>query len=76
MPSYSNIYPEKFKKNLIVGVLWNTKVDYTTFFGSNTEYIHGIQFLPFTPITEEYLDKRFMAVNKPYLNYHFYFKPF
>jgi endo-1,3(4)-beta-glucanase len=73
MPSYSNIYPEKFKKNLIVGVLWNTKVDYTTFFGGNTEYIHGIQFLPFTPITEEYLDKRFMAVNKPYLNYHFLF---
>jgi hypothetical protein len=31
-------------------------------FGSNYEFIHGIQFLPFTPITEVYLDVTFMKV--------------
>jgi len=62
MPSNSKIYPELFKKNLMVGILWGTKVDYATFFGANDEYIHGIQFLPFTPMTEEYLDPTYMQV--------------
>jgi endo-1,3(4)-beta-glucanase len=35
----------------VVGVLWSTKVDHTPFFGDNTEYIYGIQMLPFTPAT-------------------------
>jgi len=35
-----------------VGVLWGTKADYATFFGAEVEYIHGIQWLPFTPVTE------------------------
>ena len=62
MPSYNSVYPEQFRKNLMVGILWSTKVDYTTFFGGNAEFVHGIQFLPFTPMTEEYLDTRFMNV--------------
>jgi endo-1,3(4)-beta-glucanase len=66
MPTNSTTYPEQFKKNKMVGVLWSTKVEYSTFFGSNTEFIHGIQFLPFTPITEEYLDKKFMMVKKKF----------
>jgi endo-1,3(4)-beta-glucanase len=63
MPSYNPVYPEQFRKNLMVGILWSTKVDYTTFFGGKAEFIHGIQFLPFTPMTEEYLDSRFMTVS-------------
>jgi len=51
----SDIYPAPFSDNTIVGVLWSEKVDYQTFFGSNVEYIHCIQMLPFTPITEESL---------------------
>jgi endo-1,3(4)-beta-glucanase len=62
MPTYNTVYPEKFRKNLMVGILWSTKVEYSTFFGGNAEFIHGIQFLPFTPMTEEYLDKNFMKV--------------
>jgi endo-1,3(4)-beta-glucanase len=30
MPSYSNIYPPGFKANLMVGILWSNKADYTT----------------------------------------------
>ncbi len=62
MPSYNKIYQKPFSDNLIVGLLWSTKVEYKTLFGNNPEYIHGIQFLPFTPMTEHYLDKDFMQV--------------
>ncbi|MBN2575916.1 MAG: hypothetical protein JXP73_15220 [Deltaproteobacteria bacterium] len=33
----------------------STKADYTTWFGSNPEYIYGIQMLPFTPASEDLL---------------------
>lgn len=59
-PKYSSIYDEPFNKNLCVGILWGTKVDYGTWFGVNIEYIHGIQFLPFTPITEELLSREWI----------------
>ncbi len=62
MPSYNTVYPEPFRSNLMVGMVWSTKADYATWFGGNPEFIHGINFLPFTPITEEYLDVKFMKV--------------
>lgn len=57
-----SIYPDSFVGGHMVGVLWDTKVDYATWFGGNVEYIHGIQMLPFTPITEESLDSLFVSV--------------
>lgn len=33
--STSTVYPQPFKSNLVVGVLWSTKADYSTWFGSN-----------------------------------------
>ncbi len=63
MPSYNNIYSRPFSTNLFAGIVSATKVEYKTWFGNNAEYIHGVQFLPFTPITEEYLDKSFMLVS-------------
>ncbi len=53
--SSSDIYDEPFKSNKVVGILWETKVDYATFFGANPEYIHGIQMLPVSPINEDFL---------------------
>jgi endo-1,3(4)-beta-glucanase len=53
--SDGNIYPEVFAANKVVGVLWSSKVDYATFFGNLVEYIHCIQMMPFTPITQELL---------------------
>lgn len=63
--SCDNIYAEEFKVNKVVGVLWSTKVDYATFFGANVEYIHGIQYIPFTPITEEYLTNDWILEEYP-----------
>lgn len=51
----SPIYAEPFAANKVVGVLWGTKVDYATFFGNGPELIHGIQMIPFTPISEALL---------------------
>ena len=48
----ASIYPEPFHLNATVGIVWSGKVDYGTWFGSNLEYIHGIQMLPFVPISE------------------------
>ena len=59
------IYPEPYASNKVVGILWGTKVDYTTFFGANIEFIHGIQMLPFTPITEELLRAEWIEEEYP-----------
>jgi endo-1,3(4)-beta-glucanase len=57
IPASSEIYDPVFAANKVVGVLWATKVDFMTYFGSNPEYIFGIQMIPFTPITEELVPK-------------------
>lgn len=54
--SGDGIYDATFAANKCVGVLWATKVEYATFFGANVEFIHEIQSIPFTPITELLLD--------------------
>ncbi|OMJ25870.1 Endo-1,3(4)-beta-glucanase 2 [Smittium culicis] len=55
-----SIYNNPFSRNKIVGVLWENSAEYTTWFGNNPEYIYGIQFLPFTPISFELIDKVWM----------------
>ena len=59
------IYEEPFASNKVVGILWGTKVDHSTFFGANLEFIHGIQMLPFTPITEELLRAEWIEEEYP-----------
>ena len=63
--SSDGIYPEPFASNKVVGVLWSTKVEYVTWFGAAPEYIHGIQYLPFTPISEELLRSEWLAESYP-----------
>jgi len=65
MPSSSDIYDAPFSDNKMVGVLWSMKVDYATFFGGNLEFIHCIQMLPFTPITETLLPAEFIQEEYP-----------
>jgi endo-1,3(4)-beta-glucanase len=65
IPSNSTVYPSVFMPNCMVGVLWCTKVDYATFFGASPLYIHGIQMLPFTPVTELSLDAYFVQQEYP-----------
>lgn len=55
------IYPAPFSDYHAVGVLWGTKVDATTFFGGNPEFVYGIQIIPVTPISEALLEPRWIT---------------
>lgn len=35
--------PDPFVSNQVTGIFFESKIDYTTWFGDNVEYIHGIQ---------------------------------
>ncbi|OAD67890.1 glycoside hydrolase family 81 protein [Phycomyces blakesleeanus NRRL 1555(-)] len=41
--------PAEMIKNKLVGIFFEQKTDYTTYFGRYLEFIHGIQQLPMTP---------------------------
>ncbi|KAL8723083.1 MAG: hypothetical protein Q9225_000554 [Loekoesia sp. 1 TL-2023] len=42
-------HPAEFVGNKVTGVLFENKVDATTYFGTNLEYVHGIHMLPLLP---------------------------
>lgn len=63
--SADDVYPKPFADNKVVGIRWATKADYATFFGANIEFIFGIQFLPFNPISELHLRKEWMLEAYP-----------
>jgi endo-1,3(4)-beta-glucanase len=67
MPSSSKIYEDVFKNNKMVGMVWSQKVDHLTWFGTDDIYVHGINMLPFTPITEILLDYPFVSEQYPVL---------
>ncbi|PYH93888.1 endo-1,3-beta-glucanase Engl1 [Aspergillus ellipticus CBS 707.79] len=41
--------PSNFIANKVTGILFENKVDHTTYFGNNLEYIQGIHMLPLMP---------------------------
>ncbi|KAI4240430.1 MAG: hypothetical protein L6R40_005141 [Gallowayella cf. fulva] len=41
--------PAEFIGNKVTGILFENKVDATTYFGNNLEYVHGIHMLPLLP---------------------------
>lgn len=45
----NTIEPLSIVANKVSGVLYENKIWYNTFFGSSTEYIHGIHMMPITP---------------------------
>ena len=50
-PESERIYPEAYP-NSVVGILWETFAQFTTWFGNSPYLIYGIQLLPLTPIAE------------------------
>jgi len=66
--SGSEIYASPFADRKVVGILWGLKVDYATWFGSAAQFIHCIQMLPFTPITEELLPASWITEEYPVLS--------
>ncbi|CAN6613435.1 glucan endo-1,3-beta-D-glucosidase 2 [Trichomonascus vanleenenianus] len=47
----NTVMPSQIIGNKVSGILFENKVVYSTYFGSNPEYIHGIHMIPFTPIS-------------------------
>ncbi|KAJ1916552.1 hypothetical protein H4219_003719 [Mycoemilia scoparia] len=56
----NEIYLGEFRNNRAIGIMWGSKVDYTTWFGPNEEYIWGIQMLPYTPATHLIVQKEWV----------------
>jgi len=67
-PNNTSIYPSVFAQNSIVGIVWSDKADYATFFGAFPEYIHCIQMIPFTPISEDLLPADWVKLEYPLLS--------
>lgn len=44
----NTVQPSRFIGNKVSGILFENKIDHVTYFGTNTEYIHGIHMLPMT----------------------------
>jgi endo-1,3(4)-beta-glucanase len=52
IPTPSTIYQDPFAQNMCVGILFQTRAFFGTFFASGPEYVYGIQMLPYTPVSE------------------------
>jgi len=53
------VQPSNFIGNKVAGIMFENKVDHTTFFGNNIEYVQGIHMLPLMPFTQLCRDGRF-----------------
>jgi endo-1,3(4)-beta-glucanase len=72
MDNKSNeIYDQVFADNGCVGIVWGMKVDFSTWFGPEVEKVIGIQMMPFTPITEEYMPRAWVNTVYPILSTSF-----
>ncbi|KAK3349999.1 glycoside hydrolase family 81 protein, partial [Lasiosphaeria hispida] len=47
----NTVQPPNFIGNKVAGILFENKIDHTTYFGMNIEYIQGIHMLPLLPHT-------------------------
>jgi endo-1,3(4)-beta-glucanase len=65
VPAASTIYPAAFAQNGCVGRLYETRVTFDTFFGTEPWKVFGIQMLPFTPITEELISPAWVSDRWP-----------
>lgn len=61
MSQDNTVQPSQFVPNFVTGILFMNKADYTTYFGTNVEYIHGIQMIPLTPISSFIRSQAYVA---------------
>ena len=47
--SDNTMQPSNFIENKVSGILFENKIDHTTYFGANIEYIQGIHMIPLLP---------------------------
>ena len=49
----NTVQPSEIIPNRVAGITFENFLDYATYFGLNTEYIHGIHMLPITPASSQ-----------------------
>ena len=52
--------PENFVANKVTGILFENKVDHTTYFGNRTEFVQGIHMIPINPSSAYTRDQGFV----------------
>ncbi|KAL2868878.1 glucan endo-1,3-beta-D-glucosidase [Aspergillus lucknowensis] len=60
MDSDNANHPSNFIGNKVTGILFENKVDHTTYFGNNLEYIQGIHMLPLLPSSPYVRSQKFV----------------
>jgi endo-1,3(4)-beta-glucanase len=58
--SDNTVEPANFVGNKVSGILFENKIDHTTYFGTNIEYIQGIHMLPLLPCSTLTRTKQFV----------------
>jgi endo-1,3(4)-beta-glucanase len=61
IPAASTVYQDPFAQNRCVGILFETRAFFGTFFAAGPQYVYGIQLLPFTPASELLVDRAWVA---------------
>ncbi|OQS00240.1 endo-1,3(4)-beta-glucanase [Thraustotheca clavata] len=60
MEDNSTVQNARMRPNKVLGIIFDNKVNYTTWFSNETYCIHGIQMIPTTPVTEYVRSKTFV----------------
>jgi endo-1,3(4)-beta-glucanase len=60
MSQDNTVQPPNFIHNFVAGILFESKVNHTTWFGNNPEFIHGIHMLPLTPLSAYFRTRSFV----------------
>ena len=63
--TYPRIYPQKYEHR-VIGRLWSSKAEMSTFFGPEHWKSYGIQLIPVTPIAEQRDESGWLAEMAPY----------
>jgi len=66
MPN-DNIYDNLFASNRMVGNIGALDVTASTWFGSELEYVHGINMMPLSPVTAALFDSQYVQTQYPVL---------
>jgi endo-1,3(4)-beta-glucanase len=59
--SDNDVQPAKFIGNKVSGILFENKIDHTTYFGGNAEFVEGIHMLPLLPHSTLTRTQRFVT---------------
>jgi len=59
--SNNTVEPPEIIPNKVSGILFENKIDHTTYFGTNREYIEGIHMLPLLPFSTLTRTKQFVT---------------